>query len=236
MTKHVALHQIFTAKSHRTEPNPIISMPSKLIFLPGALGRTEFWLPVAALLAHPAAKMHFGWPGFGSTPPAPEVRGIDDLVVRLLAEIDQPTALIAQSMGGIIAIRAALAKPDLVTHLVLTATSGGMDMSGLGAEDWRPSFHDAYPSLPRWFSAYHGDLTPSLGRIRMPTLLLWGDADPISPVSVGQRLVSLLPRAELHVFPGGDHDLGNTHSREIAPLIDEHLSSCRPTNPAFTFL
>jgi len=33
------------------------------------------------------------------------VRGIDALVARVVAEIDQPVALPAQSMGGIIAAR-----------------------------------------------------------------------------------------------------------------------------------
>jgi pimeloyl-ACP methyl ester carboxylesterase len=41
--------------------------------------------------------------------------------------IDEPTALIAQSMGGVIAARAALERPDMVTRLVLSVTSGGID-------------------------------------------------------------------------------------------------------------
>jgi len=199
-------------------------MPSKLLFLPGALGRTELWWPLANLLTHPATKVHLGWPGFGSTPPDPRVNGIDDLVAKVIAEIDQPTALIAQSMGGVIAIRAALERPDLITHLVLSVTSGGMDMTDLGAQDWRPSFHEENPSLPRWFSTFREDLTPKLHKVRIPTLLLWGDADPISPVSVGLRLASLLPEAELHIFAGGEHDLASTFARDIAPLVDKYLS------------
>jgi pimeloyl-ACP methyl ester carboxylesterase len=127
-------------------------------------------------------------------------------------------------MGGVIAVLAALEKPELITHLVLAATSGGMDMASFGAHDWRPSFFEANPSLPRWFSSVDEDLTPELPTLNIPTLLLWGDADPISPVRVGQRLTSLLPHAELHIFPGGDHDLANTLAHDIAPLIDEHLA------------
>lgn len=199
-------------------------MPSKLLFLPGASGTTQFWLPVANRLSHAATKIRLGWPGFGSTPPEPEINGIDDLVTKVVSEIDQPTALIAQSMGGVIAIRAALEKPDLITHLVLTVTSGGINMANHAARDWRPAFQEGNPSLPRWFSTYQEDLTPQLHKIRIPTLLLWGDADPISPASVGQHLVSLLPHAELHVFPGGDHDLANTLACDITPLIDTHLT------------
>ncbi len=108
--------------------------PAKLIFLPGASGNTQFWHPVAERLAHPAQQVHIGWPGFGDTPPVPDVTGMSDLVARVLAEIDRPTALVAQSMGGIVAVLAALERPELITHLVLTVTSGGVDMSALGAQ------------------------------------------------------------------------------------------------------
>jgi pimeloyl-ACP methyl ester carboxylesterase len=199
--------------------------PSRLFFLPGALGRTEFWRPAAELLACPAPKVHVAWPGFSGIPRDPGVQGIDDLVSRVLAGIDRPSALIAQSMGGVVAMLAALRKPELVTHLVLSVTSGGMDLAAQGAEDWRPAIRAAHPDLPDWFTSYHADLAPRLPGLRIPTLLLWGDADPLSPVKVGQRLAVLLPQAQLHVIPGGGHDLGCTFAGLVAPLIDNHLSS-----------
>jgi pimeloyl-ACP methyl ester carboxylesterase len=71
---------------------------------------------------------------------------------QVVAAISGPVDLLAQSMGGIIAIRAALQKPDLVKHLVLSVTSGGLDVSALGAQDWRPTFLTQNPGLPRWFA------------------------------------------------------------------------------------
>ena len=165
-----------------------------------------------------------GWPGFSSIPSDPLVNSFDDLVGMVAAKINQPTVLIAQSMGGAIAVRVALEKPDFITHLVLAVTSGGIDVAALGGKDWRPTFHESNPHLPRWFSAYQEDLSAKLPTIRIPTLLLWGDADPISPVCVGERLARLLPGACLHVVEGGDHDLAETHASEIAPLIDEFLT------------
>jgi pimeloyl-ACP methyl ester carboxylesterase len=213
----------FAGPGDTVEPLP--EKPSRLLFLPGALGRTEFWHSAAELLTYPAQKVHVTWPGFSGIPPDPAIRNIDDLVTRLLAGIDQPSALIAQSMGGVVAMLAALRKPELVTHLVLSVTSGGMDMAAFDAQDWRPATRAAHPGLPDWFSCYQEDLTPRLATLRIPTLLLWGDADPLSPVKVGQRLASVLPLAELHVIPGGDHDLACTFAGQVAPLIDRHLSS-----------
>lgn len=198
-------------------------MPEKLLFLPGASGNMDFWKPVAGLLTVPGARIHFGWPGFGPTPPHPEVNSFEDLVKMVVEEIDRPSALIAQSMGGVIALRCALAKPELVTHLVLTVTSGGMNLDDLGAQDWRASFQAANPSYPEWFSSYREDLTGRLASITAPALLLWGDADPISPPEVGRRLAALLPQADLHIFHGGTHDLGYFLAEKVAPLIDRHL-------------
>jgi pimeloyl-ACP methyl ester carboxylesterase len=198
--------------------------PSRLFFLPGALGRTEFWHPVADLLACPVPKVHVSWPGFSGVPADPRIRGIDDLVDKVLAEIDQPSALIAQSMGGVVAMLAALRQPELVTHLVLSVTSGGMRMDAFDAQDWRPAIRAANPELPDWFLSHQEDLTSRLSALRIPTLLLWGDADPISPVKAGERLASVLPQAELHVIPGGGHDVACSHASVVAPLIDRHLS------------
>lgn len=200
-------------------------MPTKLFFLPGALGRMDFWIPAATLIRHPSEKIHFGWPGFGPTPVDPDVNGIDDLVDKVIAALDSPSALIAQSMGGTIALRVALARPDMVTHLVLAGTSGGIDVTGLGVEDWRPFVRNDYPTLPDWFLDYHEDLTDRLHQISMPTLLLWGDGDPISPVKVGEKLSACLPHSELHVIKGADHDLGFTHALQVAALVDCLLGS-----------
>lgn len=206
-------------------------LPSRLIFLPGASGNTEFWRPAARQLAHRAHQLHIGWPGFGSTPADPAVQGMDDLVARVLPHIDQPTALIAQSMGGIVAVRAALEKPEHITHLVLSVTSGGVNMPALGAQDWRSEFCAEFPSLPRWFIDDHSDLSQRLAELQMPVLLLWGDNDPISPVKVGEHLARLLPNSQLHVLPDAGHDLGFSHATQVARLIDSHFAlSTQPSD------
>ena len=56
------------------------------------------------------------------------------------------------------------------------------------------------------------------------TLLIWGDSDPISPVAVGEELLSRIPNARLEIIAGGDHNLAVQHPGPVSDLIHEHLS------------
>jgi len=58
-----------------------------------------------------------------------------------------------------------------------------------------------------------------------PTLLVWSDADGISPLGVGQRLAEILPRAELVVIPRVDHMFARDHADLVAPHVLRHLAS-----------
>lgn len=42
-----------------------------------------------------------------------------------------------------------------------------------------------------------------LGRLTMPTLLIWGEQEPLGNVSIARQLTSLMPHARLQVLPTG---------------------------------
>jgi pimeloyl-ACP methyl ester carboxylesterase len=194
------------------------------LFLPGSGASPDFWKPAGARLPEAWTKVFFGWPGLGNQPPDPAIRCLDDLIAMVVARMTGPVDLVAQSMGGVIAARVALAHPRLVRRLVLTVTSGGIDMASLGASDWRPNYRRSFPNAAEWIYEPRTAAPLPVENISAPTLLLWGDADPISPLAVGNHLLRTLPDARLHVVKGGDHDLAKTHVDEIAPLIERHLS------------
>jgi pimeloyl-ACP methyl ester carboxylesterase len=194
-----------------------------LLFLPGSGASPDFWKPVAERLPASWPKEFFGWPGLGHQPHDPAIKGMDDLIAMVVARMTRPVDLVAQSMGGVIAARIALEHPQLVRRLVLTVTSGGVDMAGLGASDWRPAYRQEYPEAAAWIYEPRVATPLPVERIAAPTLLLWGDNDPISPVAVGEHLAKRLPDARLHVVKGGGHDLAETHADEVAPLIERHL-------------
>ena len=49
------------------------------------------------------------------------------------------------------------------------------------------------------------DLTEEMPRVKMPVLLIWGDADTATPIADGRRMEELMPEAGLAVIPGAGH-------------------------------
>ncbi len=196
---------------------------TKTLYLPGAGASASFWKPVADLTRLDGA--FFAWPGLGDEPATPDVNGIDDLVAMVLDHMGEPVNIVAQSMGGLVAVKAALAAPKKLSRLVLAVTSAGVPVADFGGSNWRADYYRAYPHAAQWIGEAHEDLSDRIASIEAPTLLLWGDNDPISPLAIGERLLSLLPNANLHVVRGGNHDLAQTHAPVVADLIKRHLTT-----------
>jgi pimeloyl-ACP methyl ester carboxylesterase len=196
-----------------------------LLFLPGAGGSASFWRPVADRLADLGPAHLVGWPGFGDVPPDRAIASLDDLFRWLVARLPPGRLhVVAQSMGGVLGARLALEHPDRVARLVLAATSGGLDVASLGGVDWRPQYRAELPDVPAWFMDDRTDLTDRLGAIGAPTLLLWSDADPVSPLAVGRVLAGLIPGARLATLPGGSHAFALERPDETAAAIRAHLA------------
>ena len=71
---------------------------------------------------------------------------------------------------------------------------------------------------------------PFLPLLRQPTLVLTGDDDPLIPTINGRLLAALIPRARLHVYPGGHLELA-ARPGLLVPVIEEFLHDTSADRP-----
>jgi len=68
---------------------------------------------------------------------------------------------------------------------------------------------------------------PWLASVRVPTLVLSGDADAVVPVANGIQLARLLPQSRLHVVPDGGHLFVFDPNGQAIELLEDFFSSAR---------
>ena len=105
-----------------------------LVLLHGWAMHSGFWGPLASRLACRHRVHAVDLPGHGESPALPHFT-LDDVVAALDATFDAvgvPLTLVGWSLGGLVAMRWALARPDRVRRLVLVSTSPRFVASG----DW----------------------------------------------------------------------------------------------------
>jgi pimeloyl-ACP methyl ester carboxylesterase len=56
---------------------------------------------------------------------------------------------------------------------------------------------------PLGFRTAHRISPDELRRVSVPTLLIWGDQDPVGGVEVAETTARLIPDARLELLPGG---------------------------------
>jgi 3-oxoadipate enol-lactonase len=104
----------------------------KVVLLHSALGDSRLWKRQIAALEGEHELVAPDLPGWGETPLPTEPFSLVDAVAEHL-----PAALVGNSFGGAIALRTALAHPDLVSRLVLIG-------SGLPAWDWTEEMREYF--------------------------------------------------------------------------------------------
>jgi pimeloyl-ACP methyl ester carboxylesterase len=106
-----------------------------ILLLHGLAGSAENWAAVGAGLAASGRTVAVDLLGCGDTPPAGRAVNIDHnaaLVTRVSSELgDGPATLIGHSMGGLVAMRAAVDHPEFVDRLVLVSPALPLDLREL---------------------------------------------------------------------------------------------------------
>jgi len=150
--------------------------------------------------------------------------------------------LLGHSMGGQIAIAAAVAHPDRFRTLILVDSAG---MPELIPRRWLvpvrsladPCMRDLsfYPTLIRTAlrarAAMAGldmlrrnGIRPLLGRISLPTLVVWGTRDCIVPREHGVVMAREIPAARLELMEGAGHMPFYERPQEFSRIVLDFLS------------
>lgn len=99
-----------------------------LVLVHGLGGTIENWRALAPPLAESHRVVVPDLPGHGHSAPLPEARNLDPLAEAVLAVLDAEGAgsavWVGHSLGGVLALRAAVLRPDAARGIVLAAAAG----------------------------------------------------------------------------------------------------------------
>lgn len=151
------------------------------------------------------------------------------------------THLLAHSMGGYSACQFAIAHPERLDRLVLVAPAVSETRAivwphaaHLAPRSWMlaPNFlpvllGDSFRTGPfRWLRSaaeLRAATALPLDRIATPTLLIWGDRDPLVPASRGPRVQRQIAGSRLLLLPGARHVPMYERPDECNGAIDRFL-------------
>lgn len=162
-----------------------------------------------------------------------------------------PYVLGGHSMGGAITIDYALNHPEDLRAIILVATGGKLRVLPQILEKYRQGIqqpelvrHLYGPDAPEELikegkemlmsvppAVSYADFTAcdnfnvlnELERIKIPTLVLCGDQDVMTPPKYSQFLAEKMPGAALKIIPGGGHMLMLEKPRDVNKAIIEFL-------------
>lgn len=71
-------------------------------------------------------------------------------------------------------------------------------------------------------SSFHENMRDRLTGLRVPTLVIWGTADPVLPMADGFVVAASVPGAVLHVVQGAGHEPHLTNPEQVHAWIEAH--------------
>ncbi len=229
-----------------------------VVFLHGAGGSHHTWrdqwagLKGTARLVIPDLPGHAGSRG----DPMESVDGYTTWLREFLGEAGiREFVLAGHSMGGAIALQAAIQKVPGIRALVLVATGAKLRVSPAITEGIAGRYREFAPELVGMMLAeppdpdlrddlirdvlstrpdsYRADfracdafdVRDRIGQIRVPTLVISGDRDRLTPLRYGEYLATNIPGAVLKILHGAGHAIPLEKPAETNAVIASFLHS-----------
>jgi pimeloyl-ACP methyl ester carboxylesterase len=204
-----------------------------LVLLHGAFGFVDGWAAVIPTLAKTHQVIAVELQGHGHTNdldrPLSHEQMAEDVAVLLQQLKIKDADFVGYSMGGTVALAVAMRHPELVRKLaILGSCAGSMK------DTYEPEAYKQFQSLPADFAPavlkepydrmspdpsqwpvlvtkiknmgrdFKGYSAAELKTIKAQALVMMGDRDGVRPEHAVE-MYRLIPKAQLAIFPGGDH-------------------------------
>lgn len=202
----------------------------RIVFLSGLGQRPQVWEPVRAGLPAGFAGEAAVVPGLHDEREFSLAAARDELFDTAAA--DGPVHLCGLSLGAVIALAAAVERPERIASLVLSGAQFRLDPRLMrlqrGLLRVLPERFVAPVGMDRRrmlsvLAALEGlDLGAGLERVRVPTLVLCGARDRAN-LPAARALAQRLPRAELQIVPRAGHEWNRTMPDAFAARLGAFL-------------
>src|ERR671931_691897 len=196
-----------------------------LLLVHGLGGAAANWLALAPLLLPGRAMLVPDLPGHGGSEALPAAQSLNAYADRLALLLDRPAAVVGHSLGGAIALRLAIRRPELVSALVLAR--GGLPAPPALPAEIAEAFLSGAAQHTDTVSAakalVRDDPRGDLDRVQCPVLLLWGARDHQLPIDDAFDYARRL-RAPLRVIADCGHLLIGERPQACADAIEAFLS------------
>ena len=236
-----------------------------VVLLHGLMGEMDHWEPSLEALSETCRAIAPSLPIFDPALSETSVPELARHIARLLDAIDIPHAVVGgNSLGGHVAVELALRRPDRVSGLILTGSSGLFERgftrnvphtptAEYVREKMQEIFYDPTLVTPEWVQAVarlvttrstalrvlqfaraarRHNVEAELSRISVPTLLVWGKEDRITPADVAERFHALIPDSELVYLTNCGHAPMLERPEAFTEIVDEWLRETAPARAA----
>jgi pimeloyl-ACP methyl ester carboxylesterase len=207
-----------------------IGAGTPIVLIHGLGGSSDWWRHNVPVLAESHTVAAVDLVGFGrnrrflrhSSLPLrfPEIAAL--LARWIESSFASPVHLVGNSLGGHVAIHLAAQRPDLVRSLTLVDSTGipfavnpRLHLESLAVPRGWNTFvqvlaRDLFRGGPTGVALARGrllrdDARPLLRTLTMPVLLVWGESDPLVPLTYAEQIHAEVPQARLEVIPRAGH-------------------------------
>jgi pimeloyl-ACP methyl ester carboxylesterase len=234
--------RIFTRRAGGGAPDHGRARALPIVLVHGYGGSSDYLLPTARALARTHPTYALDLPGFGRSSHPPQPLGAPALAAILAAWARAlalgPALFVGNSFGCQVLAHLAVRAPELVAGVVLTGPTLDPAAHALPRLLWR-FLRDIprepvslVPVVARSFLVMgpaplvktlgylrKDDIEQTAARMRVPTLVVCGEHDPLAPPTWGARLARAVPGAEHVLVPGAPHALPYSRPKALARVI-----------------